>query len=93
MLSWRCELCGNDDSGERSRVVASSSSSTIRVASRREAVKSELRVAGRQAGNDATFSTVASRIPSMQGVHLSPVKLFVEVGAASSSTLWVDCLA
>ena len=58
-----------------------------------EVVKSELRVAGGQAGNDATFSSVASRIPWVQGVQLSPVKLFIEVGAASSSTLWVDCLA
>ena len=92
-MSWRCELCGNDDGVERSRVAACPSSPTFHVASRREALKSELRVMGRQAGNDDTFSTVASWIPSMQGVLLSPVKLSVGVGAASSSTLWVDCLA
>ena len=56
-------------------------------------MKSELRVTGRQAGNDATFSHVATRTTLVQGVHNSAVKLFVEVGAASSSTLWVDCLA
>ena len=76
VLWWHCELCGNDDGGERSRVAACPSSPTVRAVSRCEVVKSELRVSGRTGWQRCHFfcsglaDSVGARCASFSGEAL-----------------------